>query len=401
MRVISTDNSRRRTFQIDECVFLTDDGWGYSDHIVDHTSGLVLIRVNTIEPVVTDAGKRFGWSSHPCRHFVFDPEAKCLLCHDEWRSRFSYDLRIKTSPDGRLECRMQRRYCPEQGIDEIAQELIDTIDHKVLISSSPIAFRPNPLPCLIDEWYQSRSDDQKKAHEELSKRTLEQDYALELTTLKPEDILLDARQERGTFLRVVRRQEQFWVYLENDGTEESIDQARNLLFKKSKIEHVFRWFARKSDWYKKWAPSQRAGTLDNYLLRSFFVREFNDMRFKHSFAAMDYGHIQRWERYFRDGPELRCSEYRQFCPLCKGYHLFFSRYPKSLCHTCRNKEIVDEDGEVVTYERMEEDLFPPSEDHQRLGKLYIDQQRVWFEEARFGGIVVQLGDEGRGWPFLF
>ena len=84
------------------------------------------------------------------------------------------------------------------------------------------------------------------------------------------------------------------------------------------------------------------------------------------------------------------------CPICNAFMQFTPRYPKAICGKC-SENVKDSDGFNVTYFNVSisggfksvHDINGTSvekEDH----ICYINGIRCYADEARFGGIVIQI-----------
>lgn len=88
------------------------------------------------------------------------------------------------------------------------------------------------------------------------------------------------------------------------------------------------------------------------------------------------------------------------CPICNTVFNRFIRYPKSICSTCANLDIKDSNGNIVTFTNIdisggfqslhvgEGNQIEKKEEHE----CYINGKKCWADEARFGGIVIQVMD---------
>ena len=86
------------------------------------------------------------------------------------------------------------------------------------------------------------------------------------------------------------------------------------------------------------------------------------------------------------------------CPICTTLFNRPIRYQKSICKSCSNLEIKDENGFTVNFQNIDwsggfESLHV-GEGNQIIKKAehvcYINGVKCWADEARFGGIVIQV-----------
>jgi hypothetical protein len=88
------------------------------------------------------------------------------------------------------------------------------------------------------------------------------------------------------------------------------------------------------------------------------------------------------------------------CPICTRPTNRSERYPRTICGSCVQSVIKDEDGHTVTFENI--DLsggfqsLHVGEGNQIIKKeehvCFVNGIKCWADEARFGGIVIQTMD---------
>ena len=88
------------------------------------------------------------------------------------------------------------------------------------------------------------------------------------------------------------------------------------------------------------------------------------------------------------------------CPLCfEVMNYYTSRYPKMICQNCANSDIIDNFGNKVTFVNIDiyggfmslhkiDDKVVQKQEHIR----WIKDTKCYANEARFGGIVIQIVD---------
>lgn len=84
---------------------------------------------------------------------------------------------------------------------------------------------------------------------------------------------------------------------------------------------------------------------------------------------------------------------KQVCPICQAPTMANPRYPNYLCHNCAN-EVTTKNGESITFYNIDASggiiayftgtvqVYPSQE-------CYINGIKLYAQEARFGGIVIQ------------
>jgi hypothetical protein len=94
----------------------------------------------------------------------------------------------------------------------------------------------------------------------------------------------------------------------------------------------------------------------------------------------------------------------QQCPICKTPQRKNLRYPSYLCPECAGKA-VDSNGRALTFYNESfsggfvahfKDDGSKADEITKSHVVFVDGKRVWADEARFGGIVLELlgGEEG-------
>jgi hypothetical protein len=91
----------------------------------------------------------------------------------------------------------------------------------------------------------------------------------------------------------------------------------------------------------------------------------------------------------------------QKCPVCKENVECVPRYPRYVCEDCQQKHPpVNSDGKEVEYFNLgfgggvgsclkgEQPTDPPQSEH----ICFINGVKCWADEARFGGIVIEVMD---------
>jgi hypothetical protein len=87
-----------------------------------------------------------------------------------------------------------------------------------------------------------------------------------------------------------------------------------------------------------------------------------------------------------------------FCPICNNIMICIRRYPNKICIDCTNSnKLVDEQGNPVTFGNIDES--GGFESYHFLNGVrvvkkehvcYMNDIKLWADEARFGGIVIQI-----------
>ena len=82
------------------------------------------------------------------------------------------------------------------------------------------------------------------------------------------------------------------------------------------------------------------------------------------------------------------------CPICNTDMMYFERYPKMICHECV-KLALTEDGENIKFYNKDHSggfISIVNDVKGKIHECYINNHKCYADEARFGGIVVQLSE---------
>ncbi|RIV20410.1 hypothetical protein DYU11_20390 [Fibrisoma montanum] len=82
------------------------------------------------------------------------------------------------------------------------------------------------------------------------------------------------------------------------------------------------------------------------------------------------------------------------CPICQQQMIFTPRYPNAVCRRCKPKTI-DKKGQAVSFRNIAlsggcEGYYVDTLELYDSHECYIDGVQCWADEARFGGIVVEV-----------
>ena len=91
---------------------------------------------------------------------------------------------------------------------------------------------------------------------------------------------------------------------------------------------------------------------------------------------------------------MKVSEYQ--CPICSTPLDLYERYPRYVCSACAAKTC-DASGRRVDYRNLDfcggcQGFYPDTGEIYPFNDCFIDGRACVADEARFGGIVVQVKD---------
>lgn len=194
------------------------------------------------------------------------------------------------------------------------------------------------------------------------------------------------------------------------------DRINTNAWSEAKMQHVFtKKFTSLLEFWnyitasKKWYLEYQADTITHIekyieILAPFIVNSTNELRRNMEFSKSEIFDIAQWDNLlfrYKEKSELVLQEslkLKTFCANCgKEQRGFRQRYPKSICHECSPK-ITDKDGRSVEFFNSETFGYAcqgyysgtnPQEKYE-LDVCYIGEKEFVAEEARFGGIVINL-----------
>lgn len=82
------------------------------------------------------------------------------------------------------------------------------------------------------------------------------------------------------------------------------------------------------------------------------------------------------------------------CPICDKNMIYFERYPKMVCQGCSENTLTQE-GESIKFYNIDHTggfISIVNDVKGEIHECYINNRKCYADEARFGGIVVQLSE---------
>lgn len=167
----------------------------------------------------------------------------------------------------------------------------------------------------------------------------------------------------------------------------------------STLDDFFEEFFDDNSWYIDYRIFKRKTLLPGVLAKHI-VAFFNNARKLGVLSGWVVKHANEWE-YSLLTDEIKPSERKDYCPHCKNEKLKFSMYPASLCPDCSAKEKFARTGErvefcnqgmhggfkVLMYDK-ENRVVAENNDCSSF-ECYIDGNKYYASEAKFGGIVIK------------
>ncbi len=84
----------------------------------------------------------------------------------------------------------------------------------------------------------------------------------------------------------------------------------------------------------------------------------------------------------------------QYCPICSVKVKFNPRYPKYICNHCHNKA-EDKNGRKLLFRNEDfsggfKAIYEDTEEEYNSNTCFVEGIECYAEEAKFGGIVIQI-----------
>ena len=186
----------------------------------------------------------------------------------------------------------------------------------------------------------------------------------------------------------------------------STEPKLKFVFRKrfSSITELWKFITQNKEWYLEYSPNQVIN-IEDYIeeLTPLIVQTTNELRHRMEFSDNENFIIARWDNFVLSNKEKsefilnESKKLKTYCSNCGKEKGFDQRYPKSICHTC-SLQITDLNGKKVEFfnshitgSGYQGYYFGTGQKEKYDSELcYINGKEFYAEEARFGGIVIQL-----------
>jgi hypothetical protein len=171
----------------------------------------------------------------------------------------------------------------------------------------------------------------------------------------------------------------------------------------SSINELWEFITRTEKWYLEYSPDIK--NIEDYIeeITPLIVNTTNELRRRMEFSESENFIIARWDNLIlrnKEKSEIILKESKKlttYCSNCGRKKGFDQRYPKSICHNCSLK-LTDLNGRRVeffnsqtTRSHCQGYYFGTEQKEMYDSELcYINGKEFYAEEARLGGIVIQL-----------
>ena len=401
MEIIISKLFRPRKCEYGDFELVPESGWKLSQIFKDYESKLLVVSVSCEDKSKwTDNGYN-GWAI-PTKEFKINLDTLRILEFNEWKEYFNYEKIEFISEDQKYKLITQRVYEPKRNSDGIKEELYDIELNKLISSSESIAFNSEKRDNILENLYRSikEREEQKRILE--AKPNLTEFYLKELDNLKEADIVIGYIDNSNTY-KLAFELNQF-ILSKSDKVPTDYGDWKTMDFytiqKYSTLDDFWEDFTKDNQWFLKnrmhQTLSEKPLTLTKHI-----ISYFNKLREKHNFTFKEYDNINEWQNSVWS-EEYKRTELKQWCSACYKEVNYQGRYPKYICSDCATKDILDNEGNFLDFSNLglsggfniirknkdgqivEEDSTKEFCDCIIDGKVYIAQ------EARFGGIVIQL-----------
>ena len=172
------------------------------------------------------------------------------------------------------------------------------------------------------------------------------------------------------------------------------------------ITEFWEFITHNRKWYLEYRPYQ-IKNIENYIeeIAPLIVKNTNELRRKIEFSDNENYIIAEWDNFLlshKEKSEFLLNESKKLTTYCSNCGIEMGlglnhRYPKSICGTCV-KEVTDLDGRKVKFYNTHiggygcQGYYSGTNRKEKYNSnlCYINGREFYAEEARFGGIVIQL-----------
>jgi hypothetical protein len=399
MQIIKSKLFRPRKCEFGDFQLVPEKGWKLSQTFIDFESGLLIVCVNEEDE---NNWEDLGYNGRriPTKQFIIDLKTLTILTPTHWSKYFNYENVTIITADNKFKLTTKRIHKPENNNDSIYEEL-EFLETKQKSTSTSIAFSKGKEENLLES-HLRQIEEVKKSKEEFEKKpNLTEFHQMKLNELKPNVNILFFYDNINAYNLLFDGT--FFNLLKSKITPNEFN-PNNLSFEKftyfANLESFMTWFFVEK-WYVKYKMLQRETFKNFQLLTKPITANLNEVRKSHKFTQEENYSINSWQNNFWT-QEIRETEYKQFCPICYKETSFQSRYPKYICRECNTDRKRSFQGKKVSFSNIGfsgglkvsfyDDLgnLLREEDQHYIFEFKLDNYLCTAEEARFGGIVIQL-----------
>ncbi len=401
MKIIKSNSFQSRKCEFGDYELIPDNGWKLSYSFIDFESKLLVVSVSCEDKSKWTNNGYNGWSI-PTKEFKINLETLQILEFEEWKHYFNYEKTEFISEDKKYKLITQRVYEPNRNSDGIKEELYDLDSNRLISSCDSVAFREERRENLLEDLYNSIQEEFEQKRILDAKPNLEEYYLRELSKLKENDVIIAYFDNSNTY-KLVFTSEKLSLFIANRIPSEYGDW-KNMEFEIAKtyysIDDFWDDFTKEKKWFLKYLIHESISEKSSVLAKHI-ISYFNDLRKEHKFTFNEYHFINLWQNSVWSD-EFKRTELKQWCSNCYEEVYFQGRYPKYICGNCSNKEITDKNGNLLEFSNLgfsggfkiikknREGVIIEENEDEEFCDCLIDGKEFFAEEARFGGIVIQL-----------
>jgi len=401
MEIIKSKIFRPRKCEFGDFELIPEEGWKLSQTFIDYESKLLVVSVSCEDKSKWTNNGYNGWSI-PTKEFKIDLNTLTILQFADWKKYFNYDRTELISDDKKYKLITQRVFEPNRNSDGIKEELYEVESNKLISSSDSIAFRKEKRENLLESLYRSMRERDEKKRILDAKPNLKDFYLNELYKLKDNEVVFGYINDLNTY-KLVYSTNSFSLF-KCDKIPTEFGEWKTMEFVQTKqfsnLEDFWKDFTIDEKWFLKFRIHQ--GISEKPLvLAKYIIEYFNEMRKEQKFTFNEYDRINEWENSVWSDDYKR-TEIKQWCANCLKEVNYQPRYPKYICRDCASKDILDNEGNLLDFSNLgfsggfkiikknRAGQIIEEDDTKQFCDCIIDGKEFFAQEARFGGIVIQL-----------
>ena len=358
---------------------------------IDFASQLLIVEEEPI--VVPPAG------FYTPKQYIVDQKEQRILEQHEYANYFDYSPQVTISDDEKYRLESQRKHDTQTGRDYFAYTLIAIESGKVITTGKGIATSKTKIKTALERHYQDLERRRQNQERIAKQKTLDEHYAYCQEQLQEGQFILGYYDTNKTY-KLIYKQAKFVLYAGGPRKNARLPSDFTLLKTYAKLEDFWAELSATENWfldYKSFITEHIPHGTDR-LIAYFVLQAANAIRKERNLSHKEHEQLRSWE-FQVFSKKIRRTEYHQYCSNCKRRVPFQARYPKYICGAC-HKQITDAAGRGVAYYNTHalgygcQGYYSGTDPKEKYDSdiCYINGIAFRAEEARFGGIVVQMKD---------
>jgi len=401
MKIIKSSFFSPRKCEYGNFEIIPDAGWEFSQTFIDYESKLLIVSLS-----IKDETK---WENHgyngtiiPTKQYKVDLETLRILEFEDWKHYFNYNKIEIISEDGKYKLITQRVFKPENNNDSIIEELYDNISGNLISSSRSIAFSEDKNENLLESKYRSERELEDRIRIYNAKPNLAEFYKIQINQLKDQDVIMYYYDAFDTFKLTFVNDE--FVLSKGERFPSKQEDWQSLQYDEitvySNVDEFWNDFIKDEKWYLKY--NIHYGFEHKILVLAKHITEYlNELRREQKSSFKEYEKINEWQGSVWSD-EYKKKEVKQWCANCSEPVSYYGRYPKYICQECASKDAYDTNGNILEFSNLgisggfkattknKDGKIIKENDTDQFCDCIIDGKLFFAQEARFGGIVIQL-----------